>query len=82
MSSAMASHAQNERKFKQWEELPGGGRRYFRDYVGRVGGRARYIKEVDADETTTRFAREIYDQPGRLVAVHEKFPVDLGHKRM
>jgi hypothetical protein len=44
MSSAMASHAQNERKFKQWEELPGGGRRYFRDYVGRVGGRARYIK--------------------------------------
>jgi hypothetical protein len=44
----MASRAQNERKFKQWEELPGGGRRYFRDYVGRVGGRARYIKEVDA----------------------------------
>lgn len=78
----MASRAQNERKFKQWEELPGGGRRYFRDYGGRVGGRARYIKEVDPAERTIRFAQEIYDQTDRLVVVHEKFPVDLGHKQM
>jgi hypothetical protein len=48
----MASRAQNERKFGQWEELPHGGRRYFRDFVGRAGGRARYIKEVDASENT------------------------------
>jgi hypothetical protein len=78
----MASRAQNEQKFKQWEELAGGGRRYLRDYVGRAGGRARYIKEVDAAERTIRFAQEIYDQAGRLVVVHEKFPVDLGHKQM
>ena len=45
-------------------------------------GDARYIKEVDADEKTTRFAQEIYDAAGRLTAVHEKFPVDLGHKQM
>ena len=70
----MASRAQNERKFGSWEELPNGGRRYFRDFVGRAGGRACYIKEVDAAETTTRFAQEIFDQPGRLVSVHEKFP--------
>jgi hypothetical protein len=78
----MASRAQNERTFKQWEELPNGGRRYFRDFVGRAGGRARYIKEVDTDERTTRFAQEIYDSAGRIVAIHEKFPVDLGHKQM
>ena len=78
----MASRAQNERKFGHWEELLDGGRRYFRDFVGRAGGRARYIKEVDAAETTTRFAQEIFDQTGRLVAVHEKFPIDLGHKQM
>jgi hypothetical protein len=42
----------------------------------------RYIKEVDANENTTRFAQEIYDAIGRLVAVHEKFPVDLGHKEL
>jgi hypothetical protein len=78
----MASRAQNERKFKQWEELPNGGRRYFRDFAGRAGGRARYIKEVDANENTLRFAQEIFDQSGRLVAVREKFPVDQGHKQL
>jgi hypothetical protein len=78
----MASRAQNERTFKQWEELPGGVRRYFREFVGRAGGRARYVKEVDAAEITIRFAQEIYDQDGRLVAIHEKFPVDLGHKQL
>ena len=78
----MASRAQNERKFKHWEELPNGGRRYIRQFVGRASGRARYIKEVDAGENTTRFAQEIYDHTGRLVAVHEKFPVDLGHKQL
>jgi len=78
----MASRAQNERTFKHWEELPGGGRRYFREFAGRAGGRARYVKEVDAAEITIRFAQEIYDQDGRLVAIHEKFPVDLSHKQM
>ena len=78
----MASRAQNERKFKSWEDLPNGGRRYFRDFVGRAGGRARYIKEVDVNERTVRFAQEIYDASARLVAVHEKFPVDLGHKQL
>jgi len=78
----MASRAQNERKFKDWEELPNGGRRYLRDFVGRSGGHARYIKEVDASERTIRFAQEIYDGSGHLIATHEKFPVDLGHKQL
>jgi hypothetical protein len=55
---------------------------YVREFAGRAGGRARYVKEVDADEKTTRFAQEIYDSTGRLVAVHEKFPVDSGHKQL
>ncbi|PYL08534.1 MAG: hypothetical protein DME33_07200 [Verrucomicrobia bacterium] len=78
----MASRAQNERKFKYWEELPNGGRRYIREFAGRAGGGARYIKEVDPNERTMRFAQEIYDATGRLIAVHEKFPVDSGHKRL
>jgi hypothetical protein len=82
MMRSLASRAQNERKFKHWEDLPNGGRRYFRDFAGRAGGRARYIKEVDVDEKTTRFAQEIFDSSGRLVTVHEKFAVDLGHKQM
>ena len=78
----MSSRAQNERKFKYWEELPNGGRRYIREFLGRAGGRASYIKEVDANENTTRFVQEIYDAIGRLIAVHEKFPVDSGHKQL
>jgi hypothetical protein len=78
----MAFRAQNERKFKNWEELPNARRRYAREFIGRAGGRARYIKEVDANETTIRFAQEIYDAAGKLIEVHEKFPVDLGHKQL
>ena len=78
----MASREQNERKFGRWEELPNGGRRYIREYAGRAGGRARYLKEVDARENTIRFAQEVYNQTGRLIAVPEKFPVDLGHKQL
>ncbi len=70
----MTPREQNERKFGDWEDLPHGGRRYFRDYLGRRGGCARYLKEVDAHETTMRFAQEIYNREGRVVAVHEKFP--------
>jgi hypothetical protein len=47
-----------------------------------LGGRARYVKELDAEENTVRFAQEIFDSTGGLVAVHEKFPVDLGHKQL
>jgi hypothetical protein len=78
----MASRAQNERKFKHWEELPDGGRKYVLEFAGRAGGRALYIKEVDANENTIRFVQEIYDATGLLVAVHEKFPVDSGHKQL
>lgn len=71
---------ENERKFGQWDEFPDGGRRYWYDVPGRTGWRARYVKEVDAQETTVRFFQEIYDQEGVLVEIHEKYPVDSGHK--
>lgn len=76
----MASRQQNERKFGQWIQLPGGGRRYTREISGRAGGFARYHKKVDAAEETIRFWQEIYDRNGKLVARHEKFPVDSGHQ--
>jgi hypothetical protein len=78
----MSTRAQNERKFGHWEELPGAGRRYRLEVLGRSGWRACYIKEVDAAESTVRFWQEIYDESGRMTEVHEKFPVDKGHRRM
>ena len=53
----MTSRDQNERKCRTWEELTNGGRRYVREFIGRAAGRARYIKEVDAEERTLRFAQ-------------------------
>jgi hypothetical protein len=76
----MASREANERKFGNWREISGGGRCYWLEVAGRHGWRARYLKEVDAAESTIRFWQEIYDQAGRLVEVHEKFPVDRGHR--
>jgi hypothetical protein len=45
-----------------------------------MGWKARYFKEVDAGERTLRFWQEIYDARGRLTEIHEKFPLDLGHR--
>ncbi len=71
---------QNERKFGKWEILPGGGRRYWYEVVGRQDWKARYVKEVDENEKTLRFYQEIYDERGNPVEVHEKFPRNKGHK--
>lgn len=71
----------NERKFRGWDDLPGGGRRYWYEVRGRRGWRARYVKEVDAEETTIRFWQEVYDDTGVLVERHDKYPADHGHER-
>jgi hypothetical protein len=78
----MNTRAQNEKKFGNWDDLPDGGRRYRLDVTGRLGWRARYVKEVDVQETTVRFWQEIYDEQGKLAEVHEKYPVDKGHRKV
>jgi hypothetical protein len=64
------------------EELPGGGRRYWLEVMGRSGWKARYVKEVDAEERTLRFYQEIYNERGELVEIHEKYPIDKGHRKI
>ena len=77
----MNAQTQNERKLGQWEELPEGGRRYWMDIQGRQGWCARYVKVVDTNEMTLRFWQEVYDDQGKLVEIHEKYPVDKGHRK-
>ncbi|MBI2502561.1 MAG: hypothetical protein HYW07_04935 [Candidatus Latescibacteria bacterium] len=74
-------HRQNEKKFGQWQSLTEGGRRYLYEVSGRRGWKARYIKEVNAQEETVSFYQEIYNAEGKLVEVHRKFPMDTGHQR-
>jgi hypothetical protein len=78
----MTTRPQNEKKFRNWDDLPGGGRIYRLDVFGRLGWRARYCKEVDALETTLRFWQEIYDELGNLTEMHEKYPLDTGHRKV
>ncbi|MCZ6480576.1 MAG: hypothetical protein ACE1Z6_09565 [Candidatus Methylomirabilales bacterium] len=80
MALAERKREANERKFSHWEDLPRGGRRYWLDLAGRRGWRARYIKEVDAEENTLRFWQEIYDERGELVERHLKYPEDRRHE--
>jgi hypothetical protein len=76
----MATRKQNEKRFDHWRELPGGGRRYWYDVPGQEHGFSRYAKIVDADETTLEFWQEIYDDDGKLIERHQKYPVDSGHQ--
>lgn len=78
----LSKRTQNEKKFGQWKELSGGARLYLLEVRGRFGWLAIYKKEVDAGEETIRFWQEIYDERGRLVEIHEKYPLDKGHKKV
>lgn len=72
----------NEHKFQNWEVLQDGRRRYWYDVPGRLGWIARYVKEVNVNEETLRFYQEIYNDKKELIEVHEKYPKDLGHKKI
>jgi len=37
---------------------------------------------VDATEKIVKFWQEIYDTGGQLVEIHEKYPVDTGHRKV
>ena len=72
----------NEKKFGQWINLPKGKRRYWYEVEGHNNWKARYLKEVDSNEKIIRFWQEIYNETGKLVEIHEKYPVDKGHKKI
>ncbi len=73
---------ENQKKFKNWEELSDGRRNYYLEIKGRLGWSAKYLKEVDANEITIRFWQEIYNEEGQLVEIHEKYPIDKGHIKL
>jgi hypothetical protein len=73
---------ENERKFGNWTDLPAGGRLYWYSVYGKHGWSARYVKEVDEEESTLRFVQEIFNEAGMLVEIHEKFPSDKGHHQV
>ena len=77
-----AKRQKNERQFKNWADTDSGGRVYWLEIEGRLGWKARYVKEVDSEENTTSFLQEISDHKGVLREIHEKYPVDKGHQKL
>ncbi len=78
----MATREQNEKRFKNWEDLPDGRRRYWSDRKGAEHGFQRMVKIVDADEITLQLVQEIYNDDGRLIERHQKYPEDTGHQTL
>jgi hypothetical protein len=76
----MATRKENERAYPNWETLPDGGRRYWRERPGGDFGSCKYVKIVDVDEKTVSFVQEIYDDDGNLIEIHQKYPADTGHR--
>lgn len=72
----------NEKEYDIWLEKPGGGRIYSFEIVGRFGWISKYLKETNKEEITLKFWQEIYDSNGILQEIHEKYPVDKGHKKI
>lgn len=73
---------ENEKKFTDWKEIKNGGRIYWLEIKGRLNWKVKYVKEVDENENTVRFYQEIYNEDGKLVEIHHKFPVDKGHQKL
>lgn len=78
----MATRSENEKKFGLWIDHPDGTRTYRYAVKGRHGWLAHYVKVVDANENTLSFRQDVYDENNELVEIHEKYPVDTGHKKM
>jgi hypothetical protein len=73
--------ATNEKKFKSWKETENG-RVYILTIKGKLDWTAKYVKEVNFEETTISFKQEIYNDRNELIEIHEKFPIDKGHKKI
>ncbi len=74
--------AKNEREYDTCKQKEDGGRIHSFDVAGKFGWKAKYLKEVNREEVTVRFWQEIYDQNDILKEIHEKYPVDKGHKKL
>ncbi len=78
----MQKRIQNELNFGKWIETDTRGRIYFFEIKGKLGWKAKYLKEVDKDEITIKFWQEIYNEKDLLVEIHEKYPIDKGHIKL
>jgi hypothetical protein len=78
----MATREENEKTFTNWVDNSDGTRTYWYNVKGKHGWYARYVKIVNTSETTLNYRQEIYDYTGKLIEIHDKYPVDKGHRKL
>jgi len=78
----LATRSENEKKFGHWTDHADGTRTYWYEVKGKRGWYARYVKLVDAHESTISFRQEVYNEVDELMELHEKYPDDTGHKKL
>ena len=71
----------NESEYDIWIESKNGNRIYSFEIIGKLGWKAKYLKEVNSSEITIRFWQEVFDEKNILREIHEKYPLDKGHKK-
>lgn len=72
----------NEIDYESWIEKEDGGRIYWFEISGKLGWKAKYLKEVNNEEVTIKFWQEVYDGNNVIKEIHEKYPVDKGHQKL
>ncbi len=72
----------NQKEFPNWTENDDGSRKYWFEVKGKLGWKARYVKETNSEEITIRFYQEIYNEANVLVEIHEKYPTNKGHIKL
>ena len=73
---------ENEKEYNAWDELENGERIYYFEIVGKYGWKSKYLKHVDNNENTLRFWQKIFDENNILKEIHNKYPIDEGHKKL
>ena len=48
----------------------------------RLEWKAKYLKEMDNEETTLKFWQGVYDETNTLREIHEKYPIDKEYKKV
>jgi hypothetical protein len=72
----------NQKEFPSWTENEDGSRIYWFEVKGKLGWKARYVKETNSEEITIRFYQEIYNGANDLVEIHEKYPTNKSHLKL
>jgi hypothetical protein len=76
---SVPEHARRMKKYEMYRDDSRGRRRYYSRLKVGIHTDYRIVTEVDEHGNFLRSWQEVYDKSGKVVSVHPKQPLDLGH---